>query len=256
MAISVSRVITTEVADSVAAVRAPSLALLLYGSHARGDQAPASDVDLLQLVPEPRKGYSEGAVSVVAYTIGQLRNMARAGSLFAWQLRTEGIILDDPNRLLETVLGEHPGPVTDRVLGRVRELSAVLDVSHGDLDRYGPRITRLARYLLRTAIYARSLNAGEASFAIQRAARAAGAESKLPLLVRPTDAECFPPLASYRDALVDILGAPLAPNLFGSLEALVLNRWDVDRQLAVMAVQAMSDDAGELDYELITFSEL
>ena len=182
--------------------------------------------------------------------------MARTGSLSRGTSARRGSSSTIPTACWKRCLENTLAPRLTASWGRVRELSAVLDVSHGDLDRYGPRITRLARYLLRTTIYARSLNAGEASFAIQRAARAAGAESKLPLLVRPTDAESFPPLASYRDALVDILGAPLAPNLFGSLEALVLNRWDVDRQLAVMAVQAMSDDAGELDYELITFSEL
>jgi hypothetical protein len=182
--------------------------------------------------------------------------MAGAGSLFAWHLRTEGIVLDDPDHELQSVLEGHPGPATHRILARVRQLTAILDISRDDLERYGPRVSRLARYLLRTAIYARSLEAGEPSFAIQQAVRAAGVEMMLPLLVRAPADDCLPTLAAYTDALVRILGAPLAPNSFGSLEALAVNRWDVDRQLAVMTVQAMSDATGELDYESITFSEL
>jgi hypothetical protein len=256
MATAASKAVSAEVAASLAIVRQPSLGLLLYGSHARGDQASTSDVDLLQLVTEPHKSYSEGAVSVVAYTIDQLRSMARAGSLFAWHLRTEGIILEDSDRQLEDALAEHPGPATDRVLIRLRELSAILDVSRDDLDRYGARLSRLAKYLLRTAIYARSLETDEASFALDLAVKAAQAESILPLLVRNASGAEPPPLIEYRDALVKVLGAPLTPNLFGSLEALVVNRWETDRQLAVMAVHAMSDNSGELDYELMTFSEL
>jgi predicted nucleotidyltransferase len=251
-----SKVVSAEVAASLAQVREPSLGLLLYGSHARGDQVLGSDVDLLQLVPEPRKSYSKGTLSIVAYTVGQLRSMTQAGSLFAWHLHTEGIILDDRNRELENVLSDHPGPATDRVIGRIRELSAILDVSRDDAAHHGPRLARLARYLLRTAMYARSLEAGEPSFALDRAATAAHVEVLLPLLARRPLDEVVPSLNEYRDGLVELVGAPLAPNVFGTLEALIVNRWETDRQLAVIAVEAMSEDEGELDYELITFNEL
>jgi len=66
----------------LATLEGRSLAVMLFGSHARGDAGPASDIDLLQVVPHSPHSYETGGVSVVAYTVNQLRDMAAAGSLF------------------------------------------------------------------------------------------------------------------------------------------------------------------------------
>jgi predicted nucleotidyltransferase len=243
--------VTDEVAAAALHVHGPTLALMLYGSYARGDAEPASDIDLLQVVPRRPGSYVVGSVAVVAYTLDQLRSMSLAGSLFAWHLRTEGVVLDDPEQLLSAVLFEHPGPATERTLRRVRQLAAVLEVSRREFEQYGPRILRVARYLLRTAMYAQSLAAGETSFSIERAAKAANAEVHLSLVIRAAVETTWSTLAWYRDALVELLDAPLATNRYGSLEALAINSWDTDRQLAAIAVQALSAEGGELDYGIL-----
>ena len=240
--------ITPEVVDAALRVQGPTLALMLYGSHARGDADSGSDIDLLQVAAHGARSYVVGSVTVVSYTLDQLRSMTLAGSLFAWHLRTEGVVLEDLDGLLVSVLDEHPGPATDNALHRVRQLAAALDVSRREFDEHGPRILRVARYLLRTAVYARSCAAGETSFSSRRAAKAAGAEEYLPLIGRTGVEVGWPTLTWYRDALVELVGGPLAANLYGSLEALAVNAWETDRQLAALAIQALSDASGELDY--------
>jgi predicted nucleotidyltransferase len=248
---SLSHVNSWEVADAVSHVQGATSGLMLYGSHARGDADPTSDIDLLQVVPARPRSYLLGSANVVAYTLGQLRAMTQAGSLFAWHLRTEGVILDDPHGYLATVLEEHPGPATTEALHRVRELAAVLDVARTEFEIHGPRLLRVGRYLLRTAVYARSFAAGENSFSIRRAAAAACAQPLLPLLLRGDVSAEWCSLTWYRDALVEMVGGPLAPNQHGSLEALAVNAWEDDRQLAAIAVQALSGEAAELDYTML-----
>lgn len=52
--------ILQEIKRRVASVE-PSAQVLLYGSYARGEQGPESDIDLLILLPEgDRVGYDEG----------------------------------------------------------------------------------------------------------------------------------------------------------------------------------------------------
>ena len=76
--------------------------LILYGSKARGDTRPESDVDLIlamegeELLPPT---HAHG-VSVHRYPKGWLEARARAGALFAWHVVAEGIALEDPDGFL------------------------------------------------------------------------------------------------------------------------------------------------------------
>ena len=87
---------SVDILDATSGLRGHTLASMLYGSHARGDARPDSDVDLLQLVPQSPRSYLVGSATVVAYTPAQLRMMSLQGSLFAWHLRTEGLIFRIP----------------------------------------------------------------------------------------------------------------------------------------------------------------
>jgi predicted nucleotidyltransferase len=225
-----------------------TLAVMLYGSHARGDATPESDIDLLQLVPHSPNSYRNGVVTVVAYTPDQLREMATSGGLFAWHLRSEGRVLEDPDGLLVGALAGHRGPACDATLTRLRELSAVLDMDEAEFERYANRGIRTARYLLRTAVYARSLRTGEQSFALERAARAAGANDYVALLRRGAEGEeDWEIFLEYRSRLARLVG-PLVTNPYGSLEALAVNAWNHDSHMASLAIQTMASREGEIEY--------
>jgi hypothetical protein len=71
--------------------------LILYGSRARGDYRPKSDVDLLALTENGpiRNELVAGGVSLYHYPYSLLLSRAESGNLFALHLVKEGKILHD-----------------------------------------------------------------------------------------------------------------------------------------------------------------
>src|SRR4051794_4931060 len=57
------------------AVRPDGIATMLYGSYARGDSTPDSDIDVLELVASTPRSYSRGRVNVSQYLPAHLRRM-------------------------------------------------------------------------------------------------------------------------------------------------------------------------------------
>ena len=89
----------------------------LYGSVARGDVEPHSDVDLLlvcngsvkeRLYLELTDTLSETCrnLSISLYSPAELAFMKRVGSLFLLHLRNEGILLFDRSGILANILNE------------------------------------------------------------------------------------------------------------------------------------------------------
>ena len=68
---------------SSGALPAESLAVLLYGSVARGTETASSDIDVLALVANRPGRAVVDRVSAVRYVVPQLEAMVRAHSLFA-----------------------------------------------------------------------------------------------------------------------------------------------------------------------------
>jgi len=80
--------------------------ILLFGSHARGDAGPDSDLDLVAVLDddvgpealhrrrchEARKGYT-GSVDIIPCREGVLRERARAIGSFAHTIMREGVVV-------------------------------------------------------------------------------------------------------------------------------------------------------------------
>lgn len=77
--------------------------LILYGSKARGDFRPNSDVDLILALDGHDLGRATqvNGVSLHRYPKGWLENNAEAGSLFVYHIAFEGVGLEDPDDFLK-----------------------------------------------------------------------------------------------------------------------------------------------------------
>lgn len=76
--------------------------LILYGSRARGDAYPASDVDLLLATSEalPQSPVERMGVSLHRYPRHWLLEQASSGDLFAYHIGYEGVALQDEKGFL------------------------------------------------------------------------------------------------------------------------------------------------------------
>jgi nucleotidyltransferase-like protein len=85
----------------------PTVALVLYGSRARGEQTEQSDVDLLAVTRGEARGcYRRGRVSVTRYPFEHVVGRARAGDLFAYHIVSEGRVVYECEPVFQTIVGE------------------------------------------------------------------------------------------------------------------------------------------------------
>jgi hypothetical protein len=77
-----------------------TLALIMFGSAARGTSNTSSDVDLLSIVPEGQPFSRKlGTLEIQVFSAEHLMSIARQGDLFAAHLAYEGKALFDPSHL-------------------------------------------------------------------------------------------------------------------------------------------------------------
>jgi predicted nucleotidyltransferase len=204
----------------------PSPGAILFGSHARGDNGPGSDIDILQLSPAPRGAYRAGLISVSRYTVRRLGTLAQEGSLFAWHLALEAIALDEGgDRALEVVRSSFRLPQTFTPLRReLGEASRLLDLAPATYDALGARAEELLRFLARTLAYTLAAEAVHPMTFALRPVLAALGDARLEALLagRPPPHPSWPGFLERRALLSELLSC-VGTNPFGSPEALVVN---------------------------------
>lgn len=197
------------------------VAVMLYGSCARGDQGDGSDVDVLQLVERWRPSYARGRVSVSVYTCEHLSDLAQAGSLFVLHLVKEGRTIEDRASRLTRILDNYRPPETyDRVLRNLRRAAAVLDVDDVLFGRNPAGFVRVALYLLRTALYVRCAEMGRPVFAMARVAEQLR-DPRITSLFAARERATPEYFDQVRSRLLHELGVP-GRNEFRTLEALAV----------------------------------
>lgn len=222
--------------------------LLLYGSRARGDFLPSSDYDILRLSATSLSTFSSRRVSVSSYTPDQLRSASN--TLFGTHVKRDGKIFLDPfGELAEIVSTLEPADPIG-LIRTVRTYSIVLNQPHQERDRHIAGITRLARYLLRTAIYARAMLDERPCFSVRELAVRFD-DPALSTLLASNPEITGPPNRQTLHELLSRLAAeigPLPDNEFQTLDTLAVAMWDVDRNISALAIRAASEDGDELDY--------
>jgi predicted nucleotidyltransferase len=222
-------------------------ALLVYGSRARGDAVPDSDLDLLALVDEARPSESSGAVSVSYYTREQLRT--GISTLFGTHLRRDAKVLWDPRDELAAILSNLGDVDTARLFGRVEAMSEVFGSPQADLPKYLSGLSREARYLLRSCLYAQAISVGAPCFSVRELAHRHADPALIELLASRRTEE--PSQNDYDECvkrLEAFFGRPVRRNRYGSMEALIVNEWENQGDLLSIAFMALGVVGSGSDY--------
>jgi hypothetical protein len=196
---------------------------MLFGSYARRAAGSASDIDVLQL-SDSSSAYTLGSISVTIYREKDLSAMAARGSLFVLHLLTEGIILQDENGTLATVLEKwHAPPSYEPLFMALREVSGALDVEESVFRDNPNGFTGLAVFLTRTELYGRCAAAGNPRFDFEAAARDCDVSEVTTVIAQcRTSAPSWTSFCELREMLRARLYIPCS-NQHGSLEALVVH---------------------------------
>lgn len=237
-------------AEAAQLVGSGELGVLLYGSYARGDAGPGSDVDLLVLADRPSGSRSTGTASVSTYTPAQLASAS--GTLFGMHLDRDGIVITDTSGQLKDLLSTMGEPDPAELFERVRYFGAVLDDQPAG-DHLSGRV-RVARYLLRTAIYGAALAERRPCFSVAELAARAGDPDLVGILTSRPDPD-YPPTIAVLDDLRQRLAAvagTIARNRHGSLRNLVVAEWFEDRSRASLGALALANEGSDFDYTALT----
>lgn len=223
--------------------------LLLYGSRARTDYQASSDFDLLRYTTSwSSPTFKVGRVSVSSYTREQLASAS--GTLFGTHLRRDGRILAECDSDLTQLVSEIRPANPAELLARVTAYSTILVQPDAVKAAHFAGMVRLARYLLRTAIYASAMAEGKPCFSVRQLA-ARFNDPRLATLLASDPEVTGPPsiglLQELTSRLVQVIG-PLPEHDYGSLEALAVGMWEADRNLAALAIRAGSEDEDSINY--------
>lgn len=132
----------------------PLRSLVVFGSHARGDDTPTSDVDLFGLRERGRYRLIEHEkIRLSVYSEDAFLRMVDQGALFVWHLKAEGHILYDYNRQVRRALAgfELKGDYSRE--RREAALVGWLLSSPEALEIEASLLNRLAIFSLRTVCY-------------------------------------------------------------------------------------------------------
>lgn len=248
MNVNFSRKLAAEVVN---VVPNEAIAVVLYGSRARGDVHAHSDVDLLVVAEKYARTRGEGLINVTTYVPNQIESAN--GSLFGMHLARDAVMLHDPNDWLVKQLRRFTPANPSKIFERVRAIATALKSDKSSRETYLNGMVRLARYLLRTALYAKALDPGPPCFSISGIAERFG-QPELETLLSAHElvhgSATLSLLDDLQSRIEEVVGA-VSTNPYSSLHALIVAEWDGNKELANASLLALSTDRSELQYAQI-----
>ena len=143
---------------------------VLYGSYARGDHDPASDVDVLRITTKRmRANRIDGHVSLHIYDIKDLLVMAQQGNLFILHLLREARPLHDPCKYLMELSTAFQKPTSYVSTARqmVQQATCLLEINESLFETAPKAFLDVSIFLCRTLIYAEHADQGPFSFSLR-----------------------------------------------------------------------------------------
>ncbi len=243
---------TPIVERALGAVAGRSLAVILFGSHARGGATADSDVDVLQIVPTATLPYRLGVVTISPYTSKQFVSMAEQGSLFVLHILREGVVLRDDIGFLDTVRRAFRMPASYEFLRReVSAAARLLDTDEAGYADKWQRLHALVAHLVRSYAYAVLADRGELVFGMREVAARLNDPRLLTIPGLPR--RVGPCLHAFRDAvavLAHYLGTTPA-NPYGSVEALIVNAYGRSVLTVILGLRLLNESGEPLTYETL-----
>lgn len=167
------------IGEILAALPHRAVGIVLYGSVARGDSSPTSDIDMLVISDDHETTRAVGRVNITTYDEEQFRSAD--GTIFGMHVARDGVILHDADNVGKAI-AEFGEVDTARVRRRLSGLAALLDLPEAERRQHLPGFIRHARYVLRTATYLAALETGDPCFSVKELAERAADPMLLTLL--------------------------------------------------------------------------
>ena len=157
--------------------------MLLFGSHARGDQDSRSDTDLLLITQEDSQRHVvKGHLSTSLYSFENLRDRAKNGDLFVGHIVREAKAIYDPGGQLNVLQSEFRLRRSyDDEIQRATDLGWFL-IDHGASMINASLVNKRIAWCVRTILISRSAESGNPVFSASSLAEFARSRFVLTLI--------------------------------------------------------------------------
>lgn len=230
------------------AVRGDYIALLLYGSCARGDQRSNSDVDVLQITESSGCSYSVGRASFSVYGKAHLRRMAEQGELFALHIITDGLIIDGVDVLQELRQAFNYPQNYEPLRNELVRIADLLDLSNEMYVEKWMQAERIAKYVLRTYLYSQFADERRPIFSMLKIATNLHDTRILAMYADEPAQPCFERFRNYKVLLEKYCNCNIR-NHYLTPEAAVVNAWPHYRGVAAFGMRLIGGGSKLLPYD-------